>query len=200
MSASRRRQRLVDGPAGDGEASRYAAFFDIDWAPSNPDRAHKVLVPVLAGFLRHGARARELELRFEPRSGSFAVFYQSHRLPLDPRTYPRILDRVAALVSNTELGEHQTLAGGAPRPPGAHARTGGRAQPGERAPQAAPRGTGGRQAEVAAAMEAAVRSFGGTAAEPASFDALHELLELQAYQPPTGASRPKISTTGGFSM
>src|SRR5256886_10518511 len=35
--------------------------------------------------------------------------------------------------------------------------------------------------EVGAAIEAAVRSFGGTAAEPASFDALHELLELQAY-------------------
>ncbi len=30
-------------------------------------------------------------------------------------------------------------------------------------------------------IEAAVRSFAGTAAEPASFDALHELLELQAY-------------------
>ncbi len=36
-------------------------------------------------------------------------------------------------------------------------------------------------AAVAAALEAAVRSFTGTAAEPASFDALHELLELQAY-------------------
>src|SRR6202022_3625503 len=35
---------------------------------------------------------------------------------------------------------------------------------------------------VATAIEAAVHSFGGTAAEPASFDALHELLELQAYQ------------------
>src|SRR5207302_327930 len=73
-----------------GEASGYAAFFDIDWAPSNPDRAHKVLVPVLADLY-------------------------------------------------------------------------------------------GTVPEVGAAIEAAVRSFGGTAAEPASFDALHELLELQAY-------------------
>jgi len=30
-----------------GEASAYAGFFDIDWSPPNPDRAHKVLVPVL---------------------------------------------------------------------------------------------------------------------------------------------------------
>jgi len=86
-----------------GEASRYAAFFDIDWAPSNPDRAHKVLVPVLADFYGTVLERGELELRFEPRSGSFAVYYHSHRLPLDPRTYPRILDRVPALVSNTEL-------------------------------------------------------------------------------------------------
>src|SRR5437879_13800006 len=86
-----------------GEASIYAAFFDIDWAPSNPDRAHKVLVPVLADPYGTVLERGELELRFEPHSGSFAVYYQSHRLPLDPRTYPRILDRVAALVSNTEL-------------------------------------------------------------------------------------------------
>src|SRR5436853_538075 len=86
-----------------GEASGYAAFFDIDWAPSNPDRAHKVLVPVLADPYGTVLERGELELRFEPHSGSFAVYYRSQRLPLDPRTYPRILDRVAALVANTEL-------------------------------------------------------------------------------------------------
>ena len=86
-----------------GEASRYAAFFDIDWAPANPDRAHKVLVPVLAEPYGTVLERGELELRFEPQSGSFAVYYHAHRLPLDPRTYPRILDRVPALVANTEL-------------------------------------------------------------------------------------------------
>ena len=34
---------------------------------------------------------------------------------------------------------------------------------------------------MAQALDTAVRSFTGTAAEPASFDALHELLELQAF-------------------
>src|SRR5580704_9699797 len=86
-----------------GEASRFAAFFDIDWAPSNPDRAHKVLVPVLAAPYGSVLERGELELRFEADSGSIAAYYQSHRLPLDPRTYPRILDRVAALTTNSEL-------------------------------------------------------------------------------------------------
>src|SRR5438876_7535330 len=86
-----------------GEASIYAAFFDIDWAPSNPDRAHKVLVPVLAAPYGTVLERGELELRFEPQWGSFAVHYFEHRLPLDPRTYPRILDRVPALLASTEL-------------------------------------------------------------------------------------------------
>ena len=86
-----------------GEASAYAGFFDIDWAPSNPERAHKVLVPVLADTYGTVLERGELELRFEPAAGSFAVYYHSHRLPLDPRTYPRILDRVPALVSSSEL-------------------------------------------------------------------------------------------------
>ncbi|HEY6824840.1 MAG TPA: alpha-amylase family glycosyl hydrolase, partial [Steroidobacteraceae bacterium] len=86
-----------------GESSAYAGFFDIDWAPANPDRAHKILVPVLADPYATALERGELELRFERDSGSFAVFYGAHRLPLDPRTYPRILDRVAALVSSSEL-------------------------------------------------------------------------------------------------
>jgi (1->4)-alpha-D-glucan 1-alpha-D-glucosylmutase len=164
-----------------GEASQYAAFFDIDWAPSNPDRAHKVLVPVLADPYGTVLERGELELRFEPASGSFAVFYQAHRLPLDPRTYPRILDRVATLVFNSELENiRRALA----------------ALPDRRVPTPEQLAERNREKElhkrrlatlasandaVAAALAAAVRSFTGAPGEPASFDALHELLESQAF-------------------
>jgi (1->4)-alpha-D-glucan 1-alpha-D-glucosylmutase len=164
-----------------GEASAYAGFFDIDWAPANPDRAHKVLVPVLADPYGTVLERGELELRFEPASGSFAVFYQPHRLPLDPRTYPRILDRVSALVSNSELENLRRAFAALPDRSGATSeqvaeRT--RARELHKRRLAALAASNGA---VAAALEAAVRSFTGTAAEPASFDALHELLELQAY-------------------
>jgi malto-oligosyltrehalose synthase len=164
-----------------GEASAYAGFFDIDWAPSNPDRAHKVLVPVLADPYGTVLERGELELRFEPAAGSFAVFYQSHRLPLDPRTYPRILDRVPALVSSTELENIRRALAALPdrraaTPEQMAAR--GRAKELQKQRLAA---LARSNAAVATALAAAVRSFTGTAAEPASFDALHELLELQAY-------------------
>ncbi len=164
-----------------GEASVYAGFFDIDWAPSNPDRAHKVLVPVLADPYGTVLERGELELRFEPTSGSFAAYYQAHRLPLDPRSYPRILDRVAALVSNTELENiRRSLAA----LPDRHAATPEQVSERNRAKELHKQRLAQLAAAnpaVAAALQAAVRSFTGTAAEPASFDALHELLELQAF-------------------
>ena len=164
-----------------GEASSYAAFFDIDWSPPNPDRAHKVLVPVLAEPYGTVLERGELELRFEPARGSFALFYHTHRFPLDPRTYPRILDRVPALIANTELENIRRALAALP-----DRRAVGAEQVAERsrAKELHKQRLAALVADnpaVAAALEAAVRSFTGTAAEPASFDALHELLELQAW-------------------
>ena len=86
-----------------GQASKYADFFDIDWSPANPALAGKVLVPVLGDAYGVVLESGEIVLRFEPESGSFSVFYHEHRFPLDPRTYPRVLDRVLARTSNAEL-------------------------------------------------------------------------------------------------
>ena len=164
-----------------GEASAYAGFFDIDWSPSNPERAHKVLVPVLADTYGTVLERGELELRFEPAAGAFAVYYQSHRLPLDPRTYPRILDRVPALVSSTELENiRRALAALPDRSSATPEQVAERSRAKEQHKRRLSALAAANPA-VAGALEAAVRSFTGTAAEPASFDALHELLELQAY-------------------
>ena len=164
-----------------GESSVYAGFFDIDWAPANPDRAHKILVPVLADPYATALERGELELRFERDTGAFAVFYGPHRMPLDPRTYPRILDRVAALVSSSELENiRRSLAAlpdrRAPAPEQVAERSREKEVHKRRLAQLA-----ANDSAVAQALDTAVRSFTGTAAEPASFDALHELLELQAF-------------------
>ncbi len=164
-----------------GESSVYAGFFDIDWAPSNPDRAHKVLVPVLADPYATVLERGELELRFEPDSGSFAVFYGPHRLPLDPRTYPRILDRVAALVSSSELENiRRALAALPDRHTPAPEQVAERSREKELHKRRLA-ALAASDPRIATALHAAVRSFTGTAAEPASFDALHELLELQSF-------------------
>ena len=164
-----------------GEASAYAGFFDIDWLPPNPDRAHKVLVPVLADSYGTVLERGELSLRFESATGSFAVYYQSHRFPLDPHSYPRILDRVAALTYNAELENIRRALAALPdrrqaSPEQVAERD--RAKEHHKRRLAALATT---DPTVAAAITAAVRSFLGSAGEPASFDALHELLELQAF-------------------
>ncbi|HEV3182373.1 MAG TPA: malto-oligosyltrehalose synthase [Steroidobacteraceae bacterium] len=164
-----------------GESSVYAGFFDIDWAPPNPDRAHKVLVPVLADPYATALERGELELRFERDLGSFAVFYGPHRLPLDPRTYPRVLDRVAALVSSSELENIRRAFAALPERRAPSVEQVAERSREKEAHKRRLAALAARDSAVATALDVAVRSFTGTAAEPASFDALHELLELQAF-------------------
>jgi len=75
-----------------GPSSMYAEFFDIDWQPPNPALAGKLLVPVLGESYGRVLERGELEPRFECEGGAFAIYYHEHRFPLDPRTYPRILE------------------------------------------------------------------------------------------------------------
>ena len=165
-----------------GQASKYADFFDIDWTPASPALADKVLVPVLGEAYGVVLERGELELHFEPEFGSFSVFYHEHRLPLDPRTYPRVLDRVLAHTSNPGL---DTLRRAFGELSDRHELTAEQIK--ERHEEKETRKRALAQLytadpTVAAAIEAGVRSFAGHPNEPASFDALHELLEAQAYR------------------
>jgi (1->4)-alpha-D-glucan 1-alpha-D-glucosylmutase len=165
-----------------GEASVHAEYFDIDWTPANPVLAHKVLVPVLGDPYGVVLERGEIQLRFEPPRGSFAVFYHEHRFPLDPRTYPRILDRALAHVSNTELDNLRRAFGELPdrREP-----TPEQIDERHRNKEADKKRLADLCAQnrsVASAVDAAVRSLAGEQGHPASFDALHELLEGQAYR------------------
>jgi (1->4)-alpha-D-glucan 1-alpha-D-glucosylmutase len=165
-----------------GEASVYAEYFDIDWAPANPVLAHKVLVPVLADPYGLALERGEIELRFEPQSGSFAFFYHEHRFPLDPRTYPRVLDRALAHVSDPTL---ETLRRGFGSLPDRFDLTRERIDELHRNKEEHKRSLASLaagNADVASAIDAAVRSFAGDQRESASFDALHELLEQQAFR------------------
>jgi len=76
-----------------GPASRFAAYFDIDWNPIAEDLWGRVLLPVLGGT--YGAVLAEggLRLALAPDQGSLSVFYGEHRFPVDPRDYPRVLGR-----------------------------------------------------------------------------------------------------------
>ena len=160
-----------------GPASRYAQFFDIDWWPADRDLAGRVLVPVLGTPYGEALASGELELRFEAERGSFAVWFHEHRFPLDPRTYPLVLQDVADAAAGDEYGERivrviDALRALAPR---------NEASAPERAAASAheQRGIAALAAErpdVAAAIDRAVRRING------DVERLHELLEAQAYR------------------
>jgi (1->4)-alpha-D-glucan 1-alpha-D-glucosylmutase len=172
-----------------GPSSHCAEFFDIDWAPQDADLAGKVLVAVLAEPYAAVLERGELRLEFESRTGSFAIRYVEHRFPLDPRAFPRVL--VAALARardalDTEVAaEVERLISRLVEMP---ARTD--LAPERVAERRRASGESKKQLAVlaathqplASAIAEVVECINGTPGDPASFEALHELLEAQAFR------------------
>ncbi|MEF7612365.1 malto-oligosyltrehalose synthase [Aquincola sp. MAHUQ-54] len=75
-----------------GQASRYAGHFDIDWSPPNRSLRGKLLVPVLGDS--YGAVLDRGELQLGHRAGRLALHYHQHLFPLDPRSYAQVLQQV----------------------------------------------------------------------------------------------------------
>jgi (1->4)-alpha-D-glucan 1-alpha-D-glucosylmutase len=173
-----------------GRASRYAEFFDIDWFPPSPALAGKLLVPVLGGPYGSILERGELQLRYEPGNGSFAVFYHQHRFPLDPRTYPAVLERAmahpaAADASVDDRLQFESLVAAFRKLPDRET-----AAPSEIIERDRDKELHkGRLAELVrsapalnAALEATVTELSGIPDDPKSFDSLHDLLEHQCYR------------------
>jgi (1->4)-alpha-D-glucan 1-alpha-D-glucosylmutase len=75
-----------------GEGSDYAGWFDIDWDPDRRYLHGKLLVPILGAQYGAVLEAGELALRFDSAAGRFDVWaYGTHRLPICPLQYARIL-------------------------------------------------------------------------------------------------------------
>ena len=79
-----------------GPASPYATFFDIDWHALPYPRGGAVLIAILGGCYGVALEAGDLELRYDPSEGSFAVWYHEHRLPIAPKCYGGIVRRLVA--------------------------------------------------------------------------------------------------------
>jgi malto-oligosyltrehalose synthase len=165
-----------------GQASRYAEYFDIDWSPPSPVLADKVLVPVLADPYGVVLERGELKLRFESELGSFAIFYHEHRLPIDPRTYPRLLDQVLALHPSTALERLRRQFGALPDRLGPTAEQILERHRDKQAYQRALAALCAEDAGVASALERVLESYAGRPGDAATFDRLHELLEAQAFR------------------
>ena len=173
-----------------GQASRHAAFFDIDWEPESEELAGKVLVPILGDQYGTVLERGELGLRFDAAAGELSLWYYEHRLPIRPAEYPSVLvpglDRLAGDAVPPGTAERlravaEAFAAVPASPPRGHATAIDPAPPAAAAKA--------RLAElcravpgVARHIDANVQTVNGIAGEPASFDGLHALIKGQCYR------------------
>ncbi|MET3493375.1 malto-oligosyltrehalose synthase [Variovorax boronicumulans] len=173
-----------------GPASLYAQHFDIDWQPLNVEITGKVLLPVLGVRYGEALESGVLVLHFEHEHGSFAIRYFDHRFPLAPESYPVVLERALARLArpgDADGGEASdrlaSLSSAFAHLPGRDA-----SSPDQLAERVRDKevlkarlGRLARQhPAVAQALLAAVAEL--NLAQPEARDALHALVEAQAYR------------------
>jgi (1->4)-alpha-D-glucan 1-alpha-D-glucosylmutase len=95
-----------------GQASRYAPTFDVDWDPPEAYLRNRILMPILGD---HYGRVLEAgQIRLERSGGSFRVRYFEHVLPLAPPSLPPILTAAAGRVRSAQLAFLAGVAGRLP--------------------------------------------------------------------------------------
>ena len=177
-----------------GPASAHGAFFDIDWEPLNPELAGKVLLPLLGDHYGTVLEGGKLRLEFDAATGEFSLFYFQHRLPIDPATYPRIIDLHgeqlrATLDTLDEQSDHyvelQALLTAFKRLPTRLNTTPAAMSERQRDKEVNKRHLAtlcDACPEIRRHIATNIEEFNGIAGESASFDALHELVQLQGYR------------------
>jgi (1->4)-alpha-D-glucan 1-alpha-D-glucosylmutase len=164
-----------------GPASAYAHFFDIEWSPANKKELHgKVLLPILGDHYGAALENGEIRLSFEAGKGTFSVTYYDHRCPIDPKTYPMILEGMSLPEGDGQRREIERLVTAFGDLPGRNAMNKEGVAP--RARDAANLRSDlaeacARHSQIARAVEERARWLDGEGSE-----ALHSLLEVQAYR------------------
>ncbi len=153
-----------------GEASPFAAYFDINWDAVRPDLKGRVLLPVLGDQYGVVLENGEISLRFDSAQGSFSARYYDHRFPISPLSYATILN-----------------AGGSPLAALARDFAAIEARPADVAREEAGAlrrrlAASAREPDAASAIAAALGHFAGRPGEAESFGRLHQLLEAQTYR------------------
>jgi (1->4)-alpha-D-glucan 1-alpha-D-glucosylmutase len=174
-----------------GEASKYARFFDINWLPQQPELAGRLLLPVLGDYYGKVLEEGQLKLCFDDASGSFSVAYYEHRFPVSPRSSPLLLGHDLQRLEK-RLGENhhsyqefQNLIHALANLPGHRKTSLEMMQVRHRSKEVSKRTLARlcrKNAEIKKFIEENVILFNGVSGKPESFDLLHALLEKQPYR------------------
>jgi (1->4)-alpha-D-glucan 1-alpha-D-glucosylmutase len=174
-----------------GRASEYADYFDIDWQPFKSELRDKVLIPVLGDT--YGAELEAGRIQLEDGGGRLRVNYYDKQLPVDPQTIPMVFETLGDLreqpaaiaPSDTERVELENILWEMRELPPHTISDPERIQYRQRQiPELKRRFCDllRRSRQVHALVREAVRRCNGRPGEARSFDALHRLLEAQAYR------------------
>lgn len=75
-----------------GQASEFSHYFDIEWNPIKKEMTGKVLVPVLGDHYGNILSSGQFNFKFNEETGKFSLFYYDLEFPLNPSSYPTILE------------------------------------------------------------------------------------------------------------
>ena len=172
-----------------GPSSTAAIFFDIDWRPVKAELQAKLLLPILGDQYGLVLERGELQLAF---TGSALVLrYADQELPIDPRHGARVYTAAteqltAALGADSpSVNEFLSIITSLQNLPFYTETDPGRMTERHREKEVARTRLERLAADVPPvreAIDAAIRTFNGTSGDVGSFDALHDLLEAQAYR------------------
>jgi (1->4)-alpha-D-glucan 1-alpha-D-glucosylmutase len=172
-----------------GPASRYSAYFDIDWQPLNTEMQNQVLLPVLGD--QYGRVLERGELQLDLVDGAFCLRYYDRMLPLGPRTYAPLLELakeyLVEMVTDDDPAviELESILTAISYLPGRTELDPERVNERTREKEVIKRRLltlieGSREAQEA--VDAAVATFNGNPDDPRSFDPLDRLLADQAFR------------------
>ena len=157
-----------------GPASRYAAYFDVDWDPPESRLRARILLPILGD---HYGRVLEAEeLRLERRDGTFTIHYHDHAFPVSPRTLDVLLGSAAERCRSDELAFAADAFGQLPLSTATDWTSMRRRHRDQEVLGAQLARLLAERPEVAEAVDAVVAELN------ANYDALHTLLERQNYR------------------
>ncbi|TCR68276.1 malto-oligosyltrehalose synthase [Bosea sp. BK604] len=165
-----------------GQHSPHAAAFDIDWERLGANG--KLVVPFLGERYGEALENGRLELKLDANEGTLSVWHGDHRFPINPLTYPIILDRALLLAGEfTKPGFREALAISSRLRTIADA-----GPPASNAHDAAEHlklrfaAAVSSSVELAEALHRTIVLVNGSPGIPESFETLHRILEAQAYR------------------
>lgn len=172
-----------------GPSSQSARFFDVDWTPVKAELQAKLLLPILGDQYGNVLERGELQLAFS--DGVLVLRYFDQQLPINPRQAPRVYTLAVQRLEqergpdDAQLHEFQSIIASLQNMPAYTDEDPSRAAERQREKEVARARLARLATEAPAirdAIDSAVERVNGMPGQSSSFDALHELLEAQAYR------------------